>query len=68
MLHYDDYASLLNCALGRIQTLIYLGSDGVERIAFIKTTGGITCRIITKMCPLPLENEGVYSLLKVTKV
>lgn len=48
----DDHLPPLKWKLGRI-TALYPGSDGVARVADIKTSSGTARRSFSKICPLP---------------
>ncbi|XP_045450304.1 uncharacterized protein LOC123659081 [Melitaea cinxia] len=50
----DENLPPLKWRLGRI-TRIYPGTDGVTRVADIRTATGTTRRAFSKICPLPLQ-------------
>ncbi|XP_045466737.1 uncharacterized protein LOC123675425 [Harmonia axyridis] len=51
----EDNAPLMHWKLGRIET-IHFGSDGVGRIATIRTQGGVVQRSFPRICPLSIES------------
>lgn len=50
----DERLPPLNWLLGRVIE-IQPGSDGLVRVASVKTTNGILKRSITKLCRLPID-------------
>ncbi|XP_030753971.1 uncharacterized protein LOC115880817 [Sitophilus oryzae] len=50
----DDNLPPLKWKLGRI-TQLYNGSDGVARVASIRTASGVIKRAYSKICPLPIN-------------
>lgn len=50
----DDNLPPLKWKLGRI-TQLYNGSDGVARVASIRTASGVIKRAYSKICPLPID-------------
>ncbi|XP_047538693.1 uncharacterized protein LOC125072211 [Vanessa atalanta] len=53
----DDALPPLKWSLGRVRR-VFPGPDGVNRVADIETTKGLTRRAFNKICPLPI-NEAV---------
>ncbi|XP_018375481.1 PREDICTED: uncharacterized protein LOC108769151 [Trachymyrmex cornetzi] len=53
----EDHAPPLSWNLGRIQEL-HPGEDGVTRTVTVRTPKGIYKRPITRLCILPIANEG----------
>lgn len=51
----EDNLPPLKWKLGRIVT-IYPGTDGISRVADIKTSTGVIRRAFTKICPLPVTS------------
>ncbi|KAK9701249.1 methyltransferase (DUF5641) [Popillia japonica] len=49
--------------LGRIIKL-HPGTDGINRVVTLKTIKGVIKRPVTKICPLPLQNEVTDTSLK----
>lgn len=52
----DDRLPPLRWSLGRIETL-HPGNDGIVRVVTIRTQRGLIRRGMTKICPLPLDDE-----------
>ena len=52
----EDNLPPLKWRLGRV-IAVFPGSDGVNRVADIKTSTGIVRRSFSKICPLPVANE-----------
>lgn len=52
----DDNLPPLRWKLGRVADL-HPGSDGISRVASIRTSAGIVRRAFTKICPLPDDNN-----------
>ncbi|XP_030750245.1 uncharacterized protein LOC115878029 [Sitophilus oryzae] len=52
----DDHSHPLQWKLGRI-VLLHPGSDGIARVATIKTSSGTVKRSFAKFCVLPIEVE-----------
>ncbi|XP_047994795.1 uncharacterized protein LOC125232975 isoform X4 [Leguminivora glycinivorella] len=50
----DDNLPPLKWKLGRIVNVMP-GSDGISRVADIRTSSGIICRAFSKICPLPVD-------------
>nr|CAI5854889.1 unnamed protein product [Callosobruchus analis] len=51
----DDHLPPMKWRLGRVDSMI-VGSDGLSRVARIKTAEGIFSRAINRLCPLPIES------------
>lgn len=54
----EDNLPPLKWRLGRV-IQIFPGSDGVSRVADIRTANGITRRAFSKICPLPMQPEDI---------
>ncbi|XP_062552908.1 uncharacterized protein LOC134218054 [Armigeres subalbatus] len=52
----EDNLPPLKWAMGRIVSL-HPGSDGLVRVVEIRTSGGVMKRSISKICPLPTEQQ-----------
>ncbi|CAH2001065.1 unnamed protein product [Acanthoscelides obtectus] len=50
----DDNQPPMCWRLGRV-TSLYPGSDGVNRVASVKTQSGLVKRSFAKLCPLPIS-------------
>lgn len=51
----EDSLPPMKWSLGRI-TKVYPGTDGVTRVADLKTSRGIVRRAFNRICPLPIED------------
>nr|CAH7762483.1 unnamed protein product [Callosobruchus chinensis] len=49
----DDNLPPTRWRLGRVEKLI-LGKDGIARVAYLRTSDGIICRALARLCPLPV--------------
>nr|CAH7734166.1 unnamed protein product [Callosobruchus chinensis] len=49
----DDNLPPTRWRLGRVEKLI-LGKDGIARVASLRTSDGIICRALARLCPLPV--------------
>ncbi|KAJ8911218.1 hypothetical protein NQ315_014930 [Exocentrus adspersus] len=52
----DDASPPLKWALGRV-TFLHLGHDGVARVATVRTATSEFRRAVSKLCPLPINDE-----------
>jgi hypothetical protein len=52
----DDNLPPLKWRLGRV-TRVFPGTDGISRVAELRTTSGLTRRAFSRICPLPLQPE-----------
>nr|CAH7729894.1 unnamed protein product [Callosobruchus chinensis] len=52
----DDNLPPTRWRLGRVEKLI-LGKDGVARVASLRTSDGIICRALARLCPLPVDEK-----------
>lgn len=52
----DDNLPPLRWRLGRV-TRVFPGTDGISRVAELRTTSGLTRRAFSRICPLPLQLE-----------
>ncbi|XP_026730719.1 uncharacterized protein LOC113495918 [Trichoplusia ni] len=48
----EDHSMPLHWRMGRVERL-YLGADGICRVADVRTATGTVKRAVTKLCPLP---------------
>ncbi|XP_075157744.1 uncharacterized protein LOC142231011 [Haematobia irritans] len=56
----DDNLPPLKWKMGRIVETI-CGSDGIVRVAIVKTSNGVSRRSVSKLSPLPIEDNAVES-------
>nr|CAH7724949.1 unnamed protein product [Callosobruchus chinensis] len=62
----DDNLPPTRWRLGRVEKLI-LGKDGIARVASLRTSDGIICRALARLCPLPVPGIDCHNVNIITR-